>query len=90
MTDTTNDEKTDDVTTLAKVNDSPQEPDETQAATSEHEDTTTVLAKVNDNPPGEQSDDASAVLKDAGQATSEQTPELADEKVEPERPAMIR
>jgi hypothetical protein len=57
MTDTKHDVETDDVTTLAKVNDSPQSPDDAAAAGAEREDTDTVLAKMNDNPPREDTDE---------------------------------
>lgn len=53
MTDTTNSAETDDVTTLAKVNDAPQPSAEEEAAATEREDTDTVLARMNDNPPRE-------------------------------------
>jgi hypothetical protein len=53
MTDTTHDPKTDDKTTLAKVNDSAPARDETQGAADEREDTVTVLARINGNPPAE-------------------------------------
>lgn len=54
MPDTTNSAETDDVTTLAKVNDSPQPSAEEEAAATEREDTDTVLARMNDNPPREE------------------------------------
>lgn len=53
MTDTTHDPETDDKTTLAKVNDNPPAPDETEPAAGEREDNVTVLARMNDNPPAE-------------------------------------
>jgi hypothetical protein len=47
---TTAEEHSDDVTTLAKVNDTPRSPADKTAATGEGADEVTVLARVNDNP----------------------------------------
>jgi hypothetical protein len=41
----------DEVTTLAKVNENPPAPEDVAAAADEKEDTVTVLARVNDAPP---------------------------------------
>lgn len=50
MTHTTRDPEADHATTLAKVNDNPPDPDETEAEAGEKEDDVTVLARVNNNP----------------------------------------
>ena len=48
--------ESDDATTLAKVNDNPAPPDDTDTAAGERTDHDTVLARVNDNPPREHKD----------------------------------
>jgi hypothetical protein len=96
-------ERTDDVTTLAKMNDTPPSPDDTTAAAGERADAVTVLARVNDNPPRQRESERLTVMVIPEVAIPDRAPEVesyADgakavlndvgQATEPVRPTMIR
>jgi hypothetical protein len=69
-------EPTDDVTTLAKVNDTPPTPDDVKATAGQRADAVTVLARVNDNPPRQRESETLTEVVTPGVAILDRDPEL--------------